>query len=278
MSAPTTAGPPLLRMTPPVFTKRLVGTGGARYLVERNAMVYRREWLVLVSGFLEPVFYLFSIGVGVSKLVGDVALPGGQVVTYTAFVAPAMLAASAMNGAVIDATFGLFFKLKYNKLYDAVLATPVTPVDVAVGEITWALMRGSMYSVSFILVMLLMGLISSWWALLALPVVVLIGFAFAAVGCACTTFMRSWQDFSYITLVQMPLFLFSATFYPLSVYPDSLQWVVRCSPLYHGATLLRELTTGSVGWLSLVHVAVLLALGLVGVLITGRRLEKLLLT
>ena len=276
MSAPAVA-PSSLRLTPPLLS-RLVGNGGARYLVERNARVYRREWLVLVSGFLEPVFYLFSIGIGVSKLVGDVALPGGQVVTYTAFVAPAMLAASAMNGAVIDATFGLFFKLKYNKLYDAVLATPVTTVDVAVGEITWALMRGSMYSVSFIVVMLLMGLISSWWALLALPVVVLIGFAFAAVGTACTTFMRSWQDFSYITLVQLPLFLFSATFYPLSVYPESLQWVVRCSPLYHSAELLRELTTGTVGLASLVHVAVLLGLGLVGVLVTGRRLEKLLLT
>jgi lipooligosaccharide transport system permease protein len=267
-----------LRLTPPVLTRRLLGTGGARYLVERNARVYRREWLVLLSGFLEPVFYLFSIGIGVSKLVGDVALPGGEVVTYTAFVAPAMLAASAMNGAVIDATFSLFFKLKYNKLYDAVLATPVTPVDVAVGEITWALMRGSMYSVSFIVVMLLMGLISSWWAVLALPVVVLTGFAFAAVGTACTTYMRSWQDFSYITLVQLPLFLFSATFYPLSVYPDSLQWVVRCSPLYHSATLLRELTTGTVGIGSFVHVAVLLGLGLVGMLVTGRRLEKLLLT
>jgi lipooligosaccharide transport system permease protein len=276
VSAPTVA-PSSMRLTPPLLS-RLVGNGGARYLVERNARVYRREWLVLVSGFLEPVFYLFSIGIGVSKLVGDVALPGGQVVTYTAFVAPAMLAASAMNGAVIDATFGLFFKLKYNKLYDAVLATPVTTVDVAVGEITWALMRGSMYSVSFIVVMLLMGLISSWWALLALPVVVLIGFAFAAVGTACTTFMRSWQDFSYITLVQLPLFLFSATFYPLSVYPESLQWVVRCSPLYHSAELLRELTTGTVGLASLVHVAVLLGLGLVGVLVTGRRLEKLLLT
>ncbi len=275
MSARTVAPSPL-RLTPPLT--RLVGTGGARYLVERNVRVYRREWLVLVSGLLEPVFYLFSIGIGVSKLVGDVALPGGQVVTYTAFVAPAMLAASAMNGALIDATFTLFFKLKYNKLYDAVLATPVTPVDVAVGEISWALMRGSLYSGSFILVMLLMGLISSWWALLALPVVVLTGFAFAALGTACTTFMRSWQDFSYITLVQLPLFLFSATFYPLSVYPESLQWVVRCSPLYHAATLLRELTTGTVGPGSFVHAAVLLGLGLVGVLVTGRRLERLLLT
>jgi lipooligosaccharide transport system permease protein len=256
----------------------LLGTGGARHLVERNARVYRREWMVLVSGFLEPVFYLFSIGIGVSKLVGDVELPGGEVVTYTAFVAPAMLAASAMNGAVIDATFGLFFKLKYNKLYDAVLATPVTTGDVALGEITWALTRGSLYSVSFLVLMLLMGLITSWWALLAFPVVVLTGFCFAAAGTACTTYMRSWQDFSYITLVQLPLFLFSATFYPITVYPESLQWLVRCSPLYHSATLLRELTTGTVGWGSWTHVAVLLALGVVGLVVTSRRLEKLLLT
>jgi lipooligosaccharide transport system permease protein len=272
-----TLQPSSMRLTPPLL-QRFVGTGGARHLVERNARVYRREWLVLVSGFLEPVFYLFSIGVGVSKLVGDVALPGGEVVTYTAFVAPAMLAASAMNGAVIDATFGLFFKLKYNKLYDAVLATPVTPVDVAIGEITWALMRGSLYSISFIVVMLVIGLISSWWAVFALPVVVLTGFTFAAIGTACTTYMRSWKDFSYITLVQLPIFLFSATFYPLSVYPESLQWVVCCSPLYHSATLLRELTTGTVGPGSWVHVAVLVALGVVGMVVTGRRLEKLLLT
>jgi lipooligosaccharide transport system permease protein len=276
MSAPTVQ-PSSMRLTPPLL-QWLVGTGGARHLVERNARVYRREWLVLVSGFLEPVFYLFSIGVGVSKLVGDVQLPGGEVVTYTAFVAPAMLAASAMNGAVIDATFGLFFKLKYNKLYDAVLATPVTPVDVAIGEITWALMRGSLYSISFVVVMLLMGLISSWWAVFTIPAVVLTGYAFAAIGTACTTYMRSWQDFSYITLVQLPIFLFSATFYPLSVYPESLQWVVRCSPLYHSATLLRELTTGTVGPGSVVHVAVLVALGVVGMVVTGRRLEKLLLT
>jgi lipooligosaccharide transport system permease protein len=276
MSAPTVE-PSSMRLTPPLL-HRFVGTGGARHLVERNARVYRREWLVLVSGFLEPVFYLFSIGVGVSKLVGDVTLPGGEVVTYTAFVAPAMLAASAMNGAIIDATFSLFFKLKYNKLYDAVLATPVTPVDVAIGEITWALMRGSLYSISFVGVMLLMGLISSWWAVLTIPAVVLTGYAFAAIGTACTTYMRSWQDFSYITLVQLPIFLFSATFYPLSVYPESLQWVVRCSPLYHAATLMRELTTGTVGLGSLVHVAVLVALGVVGMVVTGRRLEKLLLT
>lgn len=274
MSSQTVA----FRVAPPGVGRRLLGTGGARYLIERNVRVYRTGWTVLVSGLFEPVFYLFSIGVGVSQLVGDVELPGGTVVTYTVFVAPAMLASSAMNGAMYDATFNLFFKLKYNKLYDAVLSTPMTPVDVAVGEIAWALMRGALYSAAFLVVMLVMGLIGSWWAVLALPAVVLIGFSFAAVGTACTTYMKSWQDFEYVTLVSLPMFLFSATFYPLSTYPEALQWVVRLSPLYHAAALLRELTTGAVSGASVVHVAVLLGLGLVGVLVTGRRLEKLLLT
>lgn len=274
MSSQTVA----FRVAPPGIGPRLLGTGGARYLIERNVRVYRTGWTVLVSGLFEPVFYLFSIGVGVSQLVGDVELPGGTVVSYTVFVAPAMLASSAMNGAMYDATFNLFFKLKYNKLYDAVLSTPMTPVDVAVGEIAWALMRGALYSAAFLVVMLVMGLIGSWWAVLALPAVVLIGFSFAAVGTACTTYMKSWQDFEYVTLVSLPMFLFSATFYPLSTYPEALQWVVRLSPLYHAAALLRELTTGAVSTASVVHVAVLLGLGVVGVLVTGRRLEKLLLT
>jgi lipooligosaccharide transport system permease protein len=108
--------------------------------------------------------------------------------------------------------------------------------------------------------------------------VVLIGFSFAAVGTACTTYMRSWQDFEYVTLVTLPMFLFSATFYPLSTYPPALQWVVKLSPLYHASALLRELTTGAVAATALVHVGVLVALGVVGVLVTGRRLEGLLLT
>ena len=274
----TSAPPLLLRVAPPHLGRRLLGTGGARYLIERNIRVYRNGWAVLLSGVFEPVFYLLSVGVGVAQLVGDVELPGGQLVSYTAFIAPAMLASSAMNGAMYDAVFNLFFKLKYNKLYDAVLATPVTPVDVAVGEIGWALMRGAFYSSAFLVVMLAMGLITSWWALLALPAVLLVGFAFAALGTAATTYMKSWQDFEYVTLVALPMFLFSATFFPLSTYPEPLQWVVRCSPLYHAATLLRELTTGAVTAGSLVHVTVLAGIGVVGVLVTGRRLERLLLT
>lgn len=265
-----------LRVLPP-GSARLLGSGRAASLVERNIRVYRRSWVVLVSGVFEPLFYLFSVGVGVAQLVGTVALDGGQTVGYTEFIAPAMLAASAMNGAVFDATFNVFFKLKYNKVYDAVLATPVTPVDIAAGEIAWSLLRGTFYSAAFLVVMVAMGLVASWWAVLVLPAALLIGFAFAALGLAGTTYMRTWQDFEFVGLATVPMFLFSATFFPLSTYPEPLQWVVQLSPLYHGAALVRELTTGTVSAQSLVHVLVLLALGLLATAVAGRRLEKLLL-
>src|SRR5215207_180371 len=164
---------------------------------------------VLVSGFFEPVFYLFSLGVGLGTLIGDIETSNGQLVEYAVFVAPALMASSAMNGAVYDATFNIFFKLKYAKLYDSVLATPLGPRDVALGEISWALLRGLFYSVAFLVVAAVSGLVTSWWAILAVPASSLIGFAFAAVGMAATTFMRTWQDFDYVQLAILPMFLFS---------------------------------------------------------------------
>ncbi|HVQ94543.1 MAG TPA: ABC transporter permease [Mycobacteriales bacterium] len=247
-------------------------------LVERNLLVYRRLWLLVVSGFFEPVFYLFSIGIGIGALVGTVTGVDGRVLDYTAFVAPALLASSAMNGAVYDATFNVFFKLKYAKLYDAVLATPVGPGDIALGEIAWAQLRGTFYSVAFLLVMLVMGLIESWWALLALPATVLIGFAFAAVCMAVTSYMRSWKDFEFVQLAILPMFLFSTTFYPLSVYARPLQVFVECTPLYHGIELIRALCTGSgVGPGLLGHVLYFAVMGALGLFLTSRRLAHLLL-
>jgi lipooligosaccharide transport system permease protein len=250
----------------------------AGLLVERNFMVYRRLWVLIVSGFFEPVFYLFSIGVGIGKLVGTVTGPDGHVLRYTVFVAPALLAASAMNGAIYDATFNIFFKLKYAKTYDAVLATPLGPADVALGEIAWAQLRGTIYSAAFLLVMLLDGLIKSWWAVFALPATILMGFAFAAVGMAATSFMRGWQDFDFVQLAILPMFLFSTTFYPLGIYPRPLQLLVECTPLYHGIELLRALTTGAGLGVGLVgHAAYFLCMAALGVTISARRLERLLL-
>ncbi len=246
-------------------------------LLTRNFIVYRDAWKLFVTGFLEPVFYLFSIGIGVGRLIETFEFHG-QVIPYAEFVAPAMLAASAMNGALIDATFNVFFKLKYDKLYDQMLATPLTTADVARGEIAWCLARGGVYAAAFLGVMTAMGLVGSWWAVLALPAAILIAFAFASAGMALTTYMKSWQDFDKITLVQLPLFLFSATFFPVTAFDGALRWVVEATPLYRGVLLCRELTTGVLTWGSLISVAYLLAMGLVGLVVVRRRLGDLLLT
>ena len=245
-------------------------------ITERNALVYFRLWYMFVSGFFEPFFYLLSIGIGVGELVGGVSY-GGRSVDYEAFVAPGMMASAAMNGAVFDATFSIFFKLKYMKLYDAVVATPVSPNEIAVGEIGWSLFRCGTYALAFLGAMTVLGFNESWWSLAAVPGALLIGFAFSAAGMALTTYLRTWHQFDFINLALIPLFLFSATFYPLSVYPRALQYVVQLSPLYHGVALLRSLCLGDIGAALLVHVAVLVAVGLAGVAFTGRRLTGLLL-
>jgi lipooligosaccharide transport system permease protein len=261
------------RVSPPA----LLGSRRARRLVERNLMVYRRLWLILLSGFFEPLFYLLSIGVGIGRLVGHIAGPGGHPIAYPTFVAPALMASSAMNGAVYESTLNIFFKLKFDKTYDAILATPMSVGDVALGEITWALLRGLLYATVFLGVMVALGDVASAWAILALPAAVLIGFAFAGVGTAATSFMRSLQDFDFVQLVMLPLFLFSATFYPLSTYPRWLQLVVQCSPLFQGVALIRGLTLGRVGPELLVHAAYLAVMGLVGLRVASRRLGGLLL-
>ena len=248
-----------------------------RLLVLRNYITYRSAWKLFITGFLEPVFYLFSIGIGVGQLIESFEL-NGQQIPYAAFVAPGMLAASAFNGALMDSTYNVFFKLKYDKLYDQMLATPLTTGDIARGEITWGLLRGSTYSAAFLVVMAAMGLVDSWWAVLALPAAILIAFAFSAVFMAWTTWMKSWQDFDKITLIQLPLFLFSATFFPVTAFDGALRWVVEATPLYRGVVLCRELTTGALSWASAASVVYLVVMGLVGLWVVRRRLGTLLLT
>ena len=248
-----------------------------RLLVIRNYITYRTQWKLFVTGFFEPFFYLLSIGIGVGALIDSFEF-NGQQVAYADFVAPAMLATSALNGALIDSTYNTFFKLKYDKLYDQMLATPLTTSDVARGEIAWSQIRGGIYSAAFLIIMTAMGLVHSWWAVLALPAALLIGFSTAAVCMALTTYLKSWQDFDKITLVQLPMFLFSATFFPITAFPEPVRWIVECTPLYRGVVLCRELTTGALSWGSAVSVAYLVAMGALGIVMVRKRLDKLLLT
>ena len=261
----------------PLTSGLLIGSRRSLRLVERNLFVYKHTWIVLLSGFFEPLFYLLSIGFGLGALVGAVPGPGGQPIPYQLFVAPALLASSAMNGAIMESTFNFFFKLNYNKTFTSILSTPLSPGDVALGELTWALMRGGMYAIGFMAVMVALGLVVSPWVLLAVPAALLVGFAFGAVGMAATSFMKTWQDFDLIQLVILPLFLFSATFYPIETYPEALRVFVQLTPLYQGVDLIRSLTVGAISPVLLFHVAYLLVMGFAGLYVVSRRLDKLLL-
>ena len=245
-------------------------------MVERSLMTYRRNWLVIVTGVFEPLFYLLSIRIGLASLVGEVET-GGVLVAYAQFVAPGLMAASAMNGAVFDSTMNVFFKIKVAKTYDAVLTTPMTAADVALGEICFAVLRGALYSTAFMCTMWVLGMVESPWIVLSVPACVLIGFACAALGMARTTYMRGWEDFEYVPAATLPLFLFSATFYPLGQY-GSWAWAVQLSPLYHGVELVRAANLGRWDATIPVHIAVLLGLTALGAIIASRRLERLLLT
>jgi lipooligosaccharide transport system permease protein len=245
-------------------------------VVERNIAVARQIWLIIVSGFFEPVFYLLSIGIGIGHLVGNVPY-AGTTIPYRDFVAPAMLASSAMNGAIFACTFNIFFRLKYQKTYDAIVSTPVGVGDIVMGEIGWALIRGVFYSVCFLGVMLALGLVHSWWAVLAVPTAVLIGYTFAGLGMAGTSFMRTWKDFDYVTLAIIPLFLFSGTFSPLSAYPTTVQWIVRATPLYQGVAMERALVLGHPDVALLGHALYLAVVGTAGVVVASRRIGRLLL-
>ena len=259
------------RVIPPVFRD----ARRPQRLIERSIMVYRRTWMILVSGFFEPLFYLLSIRIGFGSLVGDVRF-GGRTMSYARFVAPALMASSAMNGAVYDSTMNIFFKLRHERLYDAVLASPLGSKDVALGEIGWALIRGTIYSTVFLGCLVGLGMTDSPWVVLALPACMLIGLAFASVGMAATTFMRSWVDFEWVQTVVLPLFLFSATFYPLSSY-GRFGWIVQISPLYHGVALVRAASLGAASWGIVVHVAYLTAIAVGGLSVAARRIDQLLL-
>ena len=246
-------------------------------LIERNLYVYRHGWLVILSGFFEPLFYLLSIGFGLGQLVGSVPGPGGRDIPYQLFIAPALLASSSMNGAITEATLNFFFKLKYQKTFESILSTPLSTADIALGELGWALIRGGLYAIGFMAVMLLLGLVASPWVILAVPAALLVGFAFGAVGMAATSFMKTWQDFDLIQLVVLPMFLFSGTFYPIDAYPEALRVFVQLTPLYQGVDLIRSLAVGAISPVVVVHVVYLVTMGMVGLAVTSRRLDKLLL-
>ena len=250
-------------------------SGRSRVIMERAYIAFKSStWMIVISGFVEPVLFLLSFGYGLKDLVGDITV-AGQPVGYVAFIAPALLATSAMNGAIYDSTMNVFFKLKHDRLYHGMLATSLGPMDVALGEISWALLRGLSYSIGFMAIVAPLGLIPSMWGILAIPAAVLIAFGFASFGMAVTSYMKSYQQLEVVNVVLLPMFLFSGSFYPLDVFPEWLQTIIRLFPLAHAIDLVRGLTLGNISWALAGHAMYFVVMIVIGLFFTTRRLNAL---
>jgi lipooligosaccharide transport system permease protein len=243
-------------------------------LIERNLLIYRRSLTPVLSSIVEPVLYLLSIGFGVGALVGKVY---GIDVRYVDYVAPGILATTAMNAAFNQTSFGIFMRIKNDRVYDAIVPTPLSISDIALGEVASAVISGVFASCGFVLVMLVLGLVVSPAVLLAIPGSLLVGYAFGGAGLALMTYLRDYPDFQLVQLVMLPMFLFATTFYPLSVYPGWLRPLIQVLPLYQSIQLLREPSLGIFHWDMLVAVLYLLAFGSLGLALATRRLGRKLL-
>lgn len=253
-----------------------VFSGNARAVIERGfKVVFAQNWIIIVSGFFEPLLYLFAMGYGLGDMIGTVQGPGGVEIPYIQFIAPALLASSAMNGAIYDSTWNVFFKMRIAKLYQAMVSTSLGPMDVAIGEIFMALFRGLLYALGFMGVLYGLGIVSGWLPLLMIPAALLVAFGFASFGMGITSFMKTFQQMDLINFVMLPMFMLSGTLFPVEILPGVLQGFVYAMPLWHGIELMRQLAAGVFTAMTPVHVGYFLVMVVLGLWFTTTRLREL---
>jgi lipooligosaccharide transport system permease protein len=207
----------------------------------RDVRNFSKLWRgALLPTFLDPLFYLVAMGFGLGTYLATI-----QGIPYKDFIAPGLVASAAMWAAAFETTYNVYIKMEENRLYDALIATPVEVPDLVTGEITWAATRSVIYGSSFLIVIALFGLVSSWWALAIPPFLLLGGACFAVIGVGFTALIPKIDLYSYFfTLFITPMFLFSGIFFPLTKLPGALEVVAWFTPLYHLVNLMRELATG----------------------------------
>jgi lipooligosaccharide transport system permease protein len=246
--------------------------------VEASAITFRSTWRgSAFSTFASPVLFLAAMGLGLGSLVDDgaqqAALDGPD---YLSFLAPGLLAAAAMQTGSFESLWPVMAGIKWRKSYDAMLATPLSARDIALGHLVWATTRVVMTAVAFVLVMLAFGAVGSWWAALALPAAVLTGAAHAAPLAGVTASLDS--DYSIANIMRfgiVPMFLFSGTFFPVEQLPDWLEPLAYVTPLWHGVELCRALCLGDATPAgSFGHVAYLAAVVALGARFTVARFQR----
>lgn len=214
---------------------------GAFRVWQRDATLFRKAWkATLFPNFIEPFFYLAALGLGLGAFVQDI---NGD--DYLQFIGPALLASNAMFAASFEATYNTYVKLKFGKVYDAIIATPVNAEDIVLGEYLWAGTRALLYGTAFTIVLAFLGLVNSWWGLLLPPMLFMIGVMFSVMGTLFTALIKSIDLYAYyFTLIITPLFLFSGIFFPIEEFPAPVPALAWMTPLYHAVNITRGLATG----------------------------------
>ncbi len=220
---------------------------------QRNYEIYRQNWKIsFIPPLLEPLLYILAFGVGLAVMVGDFEV-NGQQLSYTRFIAPALVAVAIMYNAFFETTYNSFVRMYYQKTFDALLATPLNLEEIILGEMLWAATKSLIATSLMGLMISLFGLFAYPGALLLLPLAFLGGLCFAAFGMICTALVPGIETFNLpIFLGITPMFLFSGTFFPLQNLPGWAQGVAQLLPLTHLVALVRgcalQLWTAGMWW------------------------------
>jgi lipooligosaccharide transport system permease protein len=230
--------PPVPQRSPALFRLPDVRLRSAWRLWQRNAAIYRRTYkLNIIPNFFEPLFFLLAMGIGLGAYLDRI-----EGVDYIDYIAPGLVATAAMYGTSFEVTFNCFVKMKFGKVYDAAMATPLSIEDVGLGELMWGTTRSVIYGVVFLAIAAAFGVVHSWLALVAPVAIALIGMMFSVIGLAFTAVIPVIDYFTYYwTLFMTPMFLFSGIFFPLDRLPEWVQWLAWAMPLHHAVNLLRAL-------------------------------------
>lgn len=215
------------------------------YVWKRNLLTYQKIWKVnFLTPLVEPLLYITAFGLGLGGLISNIDYAGLSL-TYTAFIAPALIATAVMQNAFFETTYASFVRMYYQKTFDGMLATPLSIEEIIIAEIVWSATKATCAATIMIIVLGCMGFIKFPSGLLLIPAAFIGGLAFGSIGLTFTGIVPSVDMFNLpIFLFMTPMFLFSGTFFPVSNLPDWAQIAAQIFPLYHMVELTRNISLG----------------------------------